>query len=97
MVEDWSVASGVGGFTTGAGACAPTEVNGKLDIIEAFNDLVDHIDTEVRGVFGVIVFCPDIGIDEQAKVRVVNLNHGDAFFAQEFNLAAKDGDAGGNE
>ena len=64
LAENGSVASSVGGFATGAGACTTTEVNGKLDIIEAFEDLIDHIDTEISGVVGVVVFCTDDGIDE---------------------------------
>ena len=30
-------------------------------------------------------------------MRVINLNDGDAFFAQEFDFAAEDGDAVGDE
>ena len=97
LAKNGSVTSGVSGFAPGAGSSATAEVNRKLDIFKAFDDLVDHIDTEVRGMFGVVISSADIGIDEQAKVRVVNLNNGNAFFAQEFNFVAKDGDAIGNE
>ena len=97
LAKNGSVTSGVSGFAPGAGSSATAEVNRKLDILKAFDDLVDHIDTEVRGMFGVVISSADIGIDEQAKVRVVNLNNGNAFFAQQFNFAAKDGDAVGDE
>ena len=97
LAENWSVASGVGGFASGARTGATAEVYGNLDFIETFDDLVDHIDTEVSGMFWVVIFSADIGIDEQAKVRVVNLNNGNAFFAQQFNFTAKDGDAVGDE
>ena len=64
LAENGSVASSVGDFATGAGACTTTEVNGKLDIIEAFEDLIDHINTEVCSKFGVVIFCADDGIDK---------------------------------
>ena len=97
LAENGSVASGVGGFAASTGACTAAEVNCKLDIIEAFNDPVYHVDTEVSRVVGVVVFRADAGIDEQAKVRVVDLNDGDTFFAKEFNFSAKDGNAVGDE
>ena len=93
LAEYRSVTPGVGSFAPGAGACATAEVNRKLDIVKAFDDLVYHIDAEVRSMFGVVIFSADVGIDEQAKVRVINLYNGNAFLAQQFNFAAKDGDA----
>ena len=72
-------------------------MNGCLDIAEPFDNLVNHIDTEVSGAVSVIVVRADFWVNKQAKVRVVNLNDSDAFLAQEFDLAAQDGDAIGDE
>ncbi len=94
LAEDGSIAPPVGGLATGACAGASAEVDGKLDVIEAINDLVDHVDTEVRSV---VIFCADLWVNKQAKVRIINLDHGNAFLAQKFNFATKDGDAVGNE
>lgn len=97
LAEDGSIAPPVGGLATGACAGAPAEVDGKLDVIEAINDLVDHVDTEVRSVVSVVIFCADLWVNKQAKVRIINLDHSNAFLAQKFNFATKDGDAVGNE
>ncbi len=94
LAEDGSIAPPVGGLATGACAGASAEVDGKLDVIEAINDLVDHVDTEVRSV---VIFCADLWVNKQAKVRIINLDHGNGFLAQKFNFATKDGDAVGNE
>jgi|TARA_Y100000780_G_scaffold18413_1_gene15723 hypothetical protein len=97
LAKDGSVTSGVSGFAPGAGAGATAEVNGYLDIAEPFDNLVDHIDTKVSGAVGVVVVCSNFRVNKQAKVRVVNLNDSDAFFAQELDFAAQDGNAVGDE
>ena len=93
LAKNGSVAPGVSGFAPGAGTGAAAEVNGYLDITEPFDNLVDHIDTKVS----VVVVRADFRVNKQAKVRVVNLNDSDAFFAQELDFAAQDGDAIGDE
>ena len=97
LAKNGSVAPGVSGFAPGAGAGATAEVNGYLDITEPFDNLVDHIDTKVSGAVSVVVVRAYFRVNKQAKVRVVNLNDSDAFFAQELDFAAQDGDAIGDE
>ncbi len=58
---------------------------------------MDHIDTRVGGAVGVVVVCSNFRVNKQAKVRVVNLNDSDAFFAQELDFTAQDGNAVGDE
>ena len=82
LAKNGSVTSGVSGFTPGACTGATAEVNGYLDIAETFDNLVDHIDTKVGGAIGVVVIRANLGVNKQAKVRVVNLNDSYAFFAQ---------------
>ena len=97
LAKNGSVAPGVSGFAPGAGTGAAAEVNGCLDIAEPFDNLVNHIDTEISGAVSSGVVRADFRVNKQAKVRVVNLNDSDAFLAQELDFAAQDGDAIGDE
>ena len=81
LAKNGSVAPGVSGFAPGAGTGAAAEVNGCLDIAETFDNLVNHIDTEVSGAVSSGVVRVDFRLNKQSKVRVVNLNDSDAFLA----------------
>ena len=68
-----------------AGAAA--QVDGQLDALDPLHDLVVHVDREVGGTLRIVVLGAHIGIDEQAQVRIVDLDDGHSLIAQQFDLA----------
>src|SRR5439155_20080799 len=95
--ENFVISAGVLGFAADARAGAAAEVNGQLQVGKTIHHRVEHVDGEVLGFLRVFILRADGGVDEEAQVRVVDLNDGGAGVAQKLQLLAQDGDAVADE
>ena len=75
-------------LAAGPRARAPAEVNGELDALDAFDHLVIHVDGKIGGAIRVVVPAPHVRVDEQAQMRIVDLNDRDVGLAEQLDLAA---------
>ena len=80
-----------------ARAGAPAEMHGNLDAAHAADDFVDHVGGKRRCGVRVGVFRAHGGVNEQAKMRVVNLRDVRAGVAHQFQFAPQDRHAGAHE
>jgi len=89
LLEDRIIPAGVCYFAARAAAGPATEMHSDFDAGDPFDDLVDHVDGEVGCLFCVGIFRAHIRIDEQAQMRVIDLNDIGSLLLQQFELAAQ--------
>jgi len=78
-------------------AGAATKVKRQMYTFDPTDDLVDHVDSEVRGLIGVIVLRANFRVHEQAKVRIIDLDDIGSGITKQLDLASQKGYAGFNE
>ena len=91
--QDRAVGAGVMLLAAHARAGPPAEMHRELDPAEAVDERVDHVDGEVRRAVRVVVAAAHVRIDEEAQVRIVDLDDVDADVADERDLAPERLDA----
>ena len=78
-------------------ARATSQMNCHLYAFNAMDDLIVHVDGEVRGTVWISVLAADLRIDEQAQMRIIDLDNGDTLVAEQFNLPAENRNAVAHE
>jgi hypothetical protein len=82
LAENRIVAAAVIGFATRSRAGPPAEMHCQLYSVDAFDQLIVHVGCEVGGAIGVFVLTANPWVDEQAQMRIVDLDDRNALFAQ---------------
>ncbi len=73
LFENWVVAALELRFAANARARSTSEMHGEFYPADSADELIDHVHREISGGIGVVIFRAHFGIDEQTKMRVVNL------------------------
>ena len=95
VVDDGSVSAFAD--PAGAGFVASAEVDGGVEVVEAFDDFVEQVDGEVEFGARVVVLGADFFVDEETDVGVVELDESDAGVAAGFEFFSQVGDEGAHE
>src|SRR3954468_2846291 len=97
MPNDRAVAARMGMLAASASAGASAKVHGDFDSLNASDDFIDHLHRNRGGSVRIGILLADVGVNEEAEVRIVDLSDVSARISHQFQFAAKYGDAGANK
>ena len=76
-------------FAAHARAGTPAQMHREFDAREAVDQCIGHVDREIGRAIGVVIIRAHVGIDEEAQMRVVDLDDVDADLLDQLDLAAQ--------